>query len=82
MSCKGCYADNVMSIHDVKLLVEEQLALETDLVDDAVYKERVASCMTCPSLLNQTTCSLCGCFIHFRAKIAYKHCPHPTDFKW
>ncbi|WP_204502059.1 DUF6171 family protein [Aquibacillus albus] len=82
MSCKGCAASVRMSNKEVDKLVEEQLMLEIDVVDDNVYNERLEHCVECPSLVYDTTCSHCGCFVKYRAKLAYKECPHPKGPKW
>lgn len=82
MTCKGCQGTIISSTKEVEQLVNEQLQLETNLVDDDIYIERLEACKICPSLSHHTTCSHCGCFVQFRAKLAYKHCPHPDGAKW
>ncbi|WP_396266026.1 hypothetical protein [Halobacillus salinarum] len=32
--------------------------------------------------MNETTCTLCGCYVQFRSKLAYKSCPSPIHNKW
>ncbi|MBD8069051.1 hypothetical protein F7888_08675 [Bacillus sp. PS06] len=63
-------------------LVEEQLQLETDLVSDDLYEERLNQCKSCPALSGQFTCTHCGCYVEYRAKLAYKTCPYPFNPKW
>lgn len=82
MTCKGCSSSVIVSSEEVQKLVEEQLALEIDLVDDKLYEKRLEICKHCPSLDYDTTCRHCGCFVQFRAKLAYKHCPYPEGAKW
>lgn len=82
MTCKGCLNTVIVSSEEVEQLVNEQLQLETDLVDDDVYEKRLEICKSCPSLAYDTTCSHCGCFVQYRAKLAYKHCPYPGDARW
>ena len=82
MTCKGCSSSVIVSSEEVQKLVEEQLALEIDLVDDELYEKRLEICKNCPSLEYDTTCRHCGCFVQFRAKLAYKHCPYPEGAKW
>lgn len=82
MTCKGCMGSVFGSSEDIEKLVNEQLELETDLVDDDLYQKRLDICKNCPSLSHDTTCSHCGCFVQFRAKLAYKHCPYPDGARW
>ncbi|MDC3417999.1 DUF6171 family protein [Aquibacillus salsiterrae] len=82
MSCKGCSASVRMSNQEIDKLVEEQLMLELDLVDENTYHERLEHCLDCPSLVYNTTCKHCGCFVKYRAKLAYKECPFPNGAKW
>lgn len=82
MTCRGCSSSVIVSSEEVQKLVEEQLALEIDLVDDELYEKRLKICKNCPSLAYDTTCRHCGCFVQFRAKLAYKHCPYPAGAKW
>ncbi len=72
----------IVSDDYIQKQVEEQLLLETDVVDDALYEQRLEKCKRCPSLLYDTTCAHCGCFVQFRAKLAYKSCPYPEGSKW
>lgn len=82
MTCKGCLSSVIVSNEEIQKLVEEQLALEIDVVDDELYERRLKKCKECPSLAYDTTCSYCGCFVQFRAKLAYKNCPNPEGAKW
>jgi len=82
MSCKGCSASVIVANKDIEKLVEEQLALEIDVADDDTYEKRLEICKNCPSLAYDTTCQHCGCFVQFRAKLAYKKCPYPEGAKW
>ncbi|WP_117169906.1 DUF6171 family protein [Paraliobacillus sediminis] len=82
MACKGCSASVRHTKEEVEALVSEQLALEPDLVTEAIYQSRMQICEQCPNLQYETTCGYCGCFVAFRAKLAYKKCPDPTGSKW
>ncbi len=82
MSCRGCQDSAIVSSEEIEQLVNEQLEFETDLVDDDLYEERLEACKSCPSVAYDTTCSHCGCFVQFRAKLAYKHCPYPGGARW
>ncbi|UFT99768.1 DUF6171 family protein [Radiobacillus kanasensis] len=80
MSCKGCTPS--LSNFEVKRLVKEQLEMERDLVDDKTYDDRIRECNNCPSLLSDTTCAHCGCYVEFRARLSYKACPYPEGARW
>ncbi|WP_245208086.1 DUF6171 family protein [Sediminibacillus dalangtanensis] len=67
---------------EVKQLVAEQLKLETNLVSDSEYEDRLKICKDCPSLSSDITCMHCGCYIHFRTRLKDKSCPHPSGAKW
>jgi len=82
VTCKGCLNSVIVSSEEVEELINEQLQLETDLVDDDLYDNRLEICKSCLSLAYDTTCSYCGCFVQFRAKLAYKHCPYPDGARW
>ncbi|WP_222618015.1 DUF6171 family protein [Sporosarcina sp. resist] len=82
VACKGCSQSVIVSDDKIKQLVKEQLQYEIDIVEDELYNNRLKICKTCPSLVYDTTCGYCGCFVQFRAKLMYKHCPHPDGPKW
>lgn len=82
MACKGCGRSIAVLSSDLQDLLEEQLAIETDVVVDEIYEKRLAVCAACPFLINETTCGLCGCFVQFRARLAYKQCPDPEETRW
>lgn len=82
MTCKGCLGSVVVSNEEIEQLVIEQLQFEDDISEDETYEQRLEICKTCPSFAYDTTCSHCGCFVQFRAKLAYKHCPYPGGAKW
>lgn len=69
MSCKGCPEPVMKSEEKIQELVDEQLQYETDIVDNDTYNERMTACENCPSLMYNSTCGHCGCFVQFRAKL-------------
>jgi len=79
--CRGCKKSEVGSEKEILQIVNEQLLLETDLVSDETYHNRIKSCKECSSLL-ALTCIHCGCYVQFRARLENKHCPHPQGAKW
>lgn len=74
MSCKGCEVKEEAGAVDVALLIEEQLAVETNLAPQTVVDHRVQICQQCPYRLQQT-CTKCGCYYEFRANLNNKNCP-------
>jgi len=81
-NCKSCFQVERRSKSQISKLVQEQLQLETNLVDDTLFKKRMDICLSCPSLSSETTCLHCGCYVEFRTKLSYKNCPHPSGAKW
>lgn len=74
MTCKDCLVKNAAATFDVAALIQEQLALEPQLVSREVYQERCRSCEVCPHRL-ESTCGKCGCYYQFRANLPQKSCP-------
>ena len=52
-------------------------------VTEEDYKERLETCLQCPSLKREAMrCLICGCKITIKAKWATENCPHPEYNKW
>lgn len=79
MSCRRC--PEKVDDNDILQQINAQLALETDLVSDQIATSRLAVCESCEHLINRHTCGLCGCYIHFRAKLAFKNCPEDRGWE-
>ncbi|WP_078393609.1 DUF6171 family protein [Shouchella patagoniensis] len=73
MSCKKC--PELRNKRVVKEIIQEQLVLESDLASDTVFASRLAICASCEHLIDRHTCAICGCYVEFRARLAYKRCP-------
>ncbi|WP_144558848.1 DUF6171 family protein [Shouchella miscanthi] len=73
MSCHRC--PEKLGKSEIQQQIAEQLALETNLVSEEVAVSRLAICESCEQLIDDNTCGLCGCYIHFRARLAAKNCP-------
>lgn len=73
-TCPGCSVKEVLSEDDIDLLIQEQLALEFNLVSDVEWEKRQEICRKCPFNVG-ATCSQCGCYFKFRTALAVKHCP-------
>jgi hypothetical protein len=59
---------------DVNKEIDEQLSIEANLATDEKKEARLAICLGCPFLKNQT-CLKCGCYARFRASLEQKYCP-------
>lgn len=81
-NCKGCFHVERRSKAEISELVHEQLQMEINLVNDTLFQKRMDTCLSCPSLSSETTCLHCWCYVEFRTKLSYKHCPHPNGPKW
>lgn len=49
-----------------------------ETVDNETYESRLKTCDTCEYRVNRR-CTVCGCFIEEKAKLASQHCP---DIRW
>lgn len=74
MSCKDCERQAAFLATDIEALVNEQLALEINLVSENEWRKRQLICESCP-YRQEHTCSVCGCFYKFRTALSTKHCP-------
>ncbi|KAF1296229.1 hypothetical protein BAU15_10620 [Enterococcus sp. JM4C] len=74
MACVGCEIKEEAAQVDVEALIEEQLSLETNLVEAHILEKRLEICSACPFRVG-TTCGKCGCYYKFRANLANKDCP-------
>ena len=50
--------------------------------DDEVMAQRLSVCLTCDASREKVLCAYCGCFIHFRIRLAKAYCPHPAGDRW
>ena len=49
------------------------------LVAEAEYTRRFGICLECPHFMYGSTCDVCGCIVHVRARLADGRCPRK---KW
>ncbi len=73
MSCKKC--PELVDKRVAQDMIQEQLTLESDLTSDAIFAIRLAICACYEHLMDRQTCAICGCYVEFRARLAYKKCP-------
>lgn len=80
--CKGCTAGVHVSDKQIQRILKALDAHPEQCVSDDIYQQRMAFCVTCPSLAYDTTCMHCGCFVAVRAKFNEKGCPNPGHSRW
>ena len=74
--CKRCGLKTVLSDADIEKMVDEVKAMRgIRLVNDEAYAERFGICSDCDKLLYGSTCSVCGCVMQVRARLADGRCP-------
>ena len=74
--CKRCDIKTVLSEADIEKMVNEVKAMRSvRLVSSEVYAERFGVCGECESFLYGSTCSVCGCVMQVRARLADGRCP-------
>ncbi len=80
--CKGCSADVHVTHAQINRILAALAAHPDECVNDSEYEQRLAACRACPSLVYDTTCQHCGCFVAVRAKFKDKRCPLPGNARW
>lgn len=80
--CKRCLLREAAqddTLRDIQGQIEKLRAEER--VEDALYRQRLASCRECDHLL-AGVCMKCGCYVEFRAAFKNQKCPNVKDRKW
>ena len=73
--CRRCLFEGVDRDKITEMIEGYLEALpEDERTPEAPYRERLAVCETCPNLSNGL-CSLCGCFVLYRAGKKSADCP-------
>lgn len=49
---------------------------------DHIYRTRLETCRSCPSLRAEIMCAECGSYIAYRARMLSATCPYPGNNKW
>lgn len=81
-SCKSCMDSVVISEDVIEELLNEAKVDKKSIIANEAYNERLQHCLSCPSLMDGTTCMHSGNFVQFRAKITGSTCPFPAGSKW
>lgn len=81
--CKRCGLKTVVSQEEINKMVEQVTNMKgVRLVSDEVYAERFKICTECEKFEYGSTCTLCGCVMQVRARLASGKCPYPKNRKW
>lgn len=60
----------------MEMAEKEEIA---DFCGDEILQKRLSICSQCSNLMGEMTCSICGCFVQFRARHLTAHC---AEEKW
>ena len=74
--CPRCLLDEVPGAEALAALNRQWIdALpEISRAGEAVYQKRLSACRACEHLAGGS-CTLCGCYVEYRAAQAVRHCP-------
>ena len=81
-TCKGCREEYKVTDHQIARILSSVKISTEQSVTDSVYAERLQICSGCTKLMNNHTCTLCGCIVPVIAKFREKKCPYPGDDRW
>jgi hypothetical protein len=78
--CKRCGLKTVLSETDIQKMVDEITGMKgIRLVSEEIYGSRFEICKECDRFVYGSTCSVCGCVMQVRARLADGKCPQK---KW
>jgi len=80
--CRSCGEKSLPGADAIAKLAESMPLDRSEACPEAAYRERLASCASCPDLIGGLVCAHCGCYAPFRARHALKRCPHPGGDRW
>lgn len=81
--CKGCSSSVHLSDGDIyEIMNNVKNNQKEDIVDENIYKERLAICKECQDLLYNTTCRYSGYIVYMIAKDKDACCYRPGKGKW
>lgn len=74
--CKRCSVKTVLSDKDIQKMVDEVTGMRgICLADKDTYTARFNICQDCGNFMYGSTCSVCGCVMQVRARLADGKCP-------
>lgn len=81
--CKRCAAKPSLSQTDIDKMVAQVTSMKgVRLVSAEEYARRMEICSICDKFEYGSTCTVCGCVMQVRARLADGRCPYPGDKKW
>ncbi|NLE23847.1 MAG: hypothetical protein GX625_00665 [Clostridiaceae bacterium] len=81
--CEACSVSVHLSQEEIDTLFGKTMKVKNiKTVNEDEYKKRIDICMSCESLLYDTTCRYCGCIVQIKAKLQNSTCPYPYEPKW
>lgn len=81
-TCKGCREEYRVTEQQITRVLSSMKLSQEQCVTDEVYEERLQICSGCSKLMDQHTCTLCGCIVPIVAKIKDRKCPYPGEDRW
>ncbi len=73
--CKRCLLADFAPDKYIESMITYLNGLDEQIkAEEKLYQDRLSVCQGCDKL-NEGLCSLCGCFVEYRAAIKDKHCP-------
>jgi len=81
-TCKGCREEYKVTDQQIARVLSSVKLTTDQSVTDSVYAERLLICSGCSKLMNNNTCTLCGCIVPIVAKFKDKKCPYPGEDRW
>lgn len=81
--CRRCAAKTSLNGTDIEKMVKEVTSMKgIRLADNAEYERRMRICAECEKFEYGSTCTVCGCVMQVRARLADGRCPYPKNKKW
>lgn len=81
--CKRCGTKTILSPQEIEQMVQQVTKMKgIRLVPEQEYQRRFAVCTACEKFEYGSTCTLCGCVMQVRARLADGRCPYPKGGRW
>lgn len=81
IKCRKCLLSEIGETELLESLEELIRAIpEAERCDESIYNKRLSICKECDKL-NAGMCTVCGCYVEFRALKADNYCPD-INKKW
>jgi hypothetical protein len=81
--CKRCASKPKLTQEDIDKMVAQVTSMKgVRLADEGEYEARMRICAACDKFEYGSTCTVCGCVMQVRARLADGRCPYPANKKW